>query len=86
MNCTPKVRQKTLEVHYYEQTFISREASYSFSSNQGNPIKRLSKDSHIHEGMILEWVRKYDLFGESGLQKQPNIRATSDFKEEVVRL
>ncbi|KAA6329116.1 hypothetical protein EZS27_022042 [termite gut metagenome] len=53
---------------------------------KGNPIKRLSKDSHIHEGMILEWVRKYDLFGESGLQKQPNIRATSDFKEEVVRL
>ncbi|KAA6325750.1 hypothetical protein EZS27_025070, partial [termite gut metagenome] len=54
--------------------------------NKGKPIKRLSKDSHIREGMLLEWVRKYDLFGESGLQKQPNIRATPDFKEEVVRL
>ncbi|KAA6331386.1 hypothetical protein EZS27_020002 [termite gut metagenome] len=54
--------------------------------HKGKPIKRLSKDSHIREGMLLEWVRKYDLYGEVGLQKQPNIRATSDFKEEVVRL
>jgi transposase len=54
--------------------------------NKGKPIKRLSKDCHIREGMLLEWVRKYALYGEAGLQKQPNIRATSDFKEEVVRL
>jgi hypothetical protein len=42
--------------------------------NKGKPIKRLSKDSHIREGMLLEWVRKYDLYGEAGLQKQPNVR------------
>jgi transposase len=51
----------------------------------GKPILRLSRELHIREGMILEWVRKYDLYGESGLLKQPNVRATSDFKEEVVR-
>ncbi|KAA6300424.1 MAG: hypothetical protein EZS26_003435 [Candidatus Ordinivivax streblomastigis] len=54
--------------------------------NKGKPIKRLSKDLHIREGMILEWVRKYALYGEAGLHKQPNIRATPDFREEVVRL
>jgi len=33
----------------------------------------------------MEWVRKYDLYGDIELLKQPNIRATSDFKEEIVR-
>jgi transposase len=40
----------------------------------------------MREGMILEWVSKYDLYGECGLQKQPNIRATPELKEKVVRL
>lgn len=52
----------------------------------GKPILRLSRERRIREGMILEWVRKYDLYGESGLLKRPNIRATADFKEEVVRI
>lgn len=52
----------------------------------GKPILRISRELHIREGMILEWVRKYDLYGESGLLKQPNLRATSDFKEEIVRI
>lgn len=53
---------------------------------KGKPILRISREHHIREGMILEWVRKYDLYGESGLLKQPNVKATPDFKEEVVRL
>ncbi|MEJ5964436.1 helix-turn-helix domain-containing protein [Pedobacter immunditicola] len=53
---------------------------------KGKPILRISRERHIGEGMILEWVRKYDLYGESGLLKQPNIKPTPDFKEEVVRL
>lgn len=53
---------------------------------KGKPILRISRDLHIREGMILEWVRKYNLHGERGLLKQPNVKATSDFKEEVVRL
>lgn len=51
----------------------------------GKPILQISRKLNIREGMILEWVRKYDLYGESGLLKQPNVRATADFKEEVVR-
>jgi len=53
---------------------------------KGMPILRISRERHIREGMILEWVRKYDLNGESGLLKQPNVKPTLDFKEEVVRL
>ncbi|KAA6322676.1 hypothetical protein EZS27_027802 [termite gut metagenome] len=56
-----------------------------FQVKTGAPILHISRDYHIREGMILEWVRKYDRYGESGLHKQPNIRATSEFKEEVVR-
>lgn len=52
----------------------------------GKPIRWISRERHIREGMILEWVRKYDLYGESGLLKQPYVRATADFKEEVVRI
>lgn len=52
----------------------------------GIPIRCISQASHIGEGMILEWVRKYDFYGESGLRKRPNIRATANFKEEIVRL
>jgi len=52
----------------------------------GTPILRISRERHIREGMILEWVRKYDLDGERGLLKVPNIKPTPDFKEEVVRL
>ena len=52
----------------------------------GKPIKRISDEHHIREGMILEWVRKYDRYGEHGLRKQPNIKATPEFKEEVVRI
>ena len=54
--------------------------------NNGKPILRISRERHIREGMILAWVRKYNLHGEKGLLKQPNIRATPDFKEEVVRI
>lgn len=53
---------------------------------KGKPILRISRELHIRHGMILEWVRKYDLYGESGLLKQPNIKPTPNFKEEVVRL
>src|ERR1700744_6084369 len=53
---------------------------------KGKPILRISRERHIREGMILEWVRKYDLYGESGLLKQPKVKATPDLKEEVVRL
>jgi transposase len=52
----------------------------------GKSIHSLWCETHIKERTILEWVRKYDLYGECGLQKQPNIRATPELKEKVVRL
>src|SRR5690606_16298074 len=53
--------------------------------NSGKPILRISRELRIREGMILEWVRKYNLYGERGLLKQTIVRATADFKEEIVR-
>lgn len=52
----------------------------------GKSIHSLWRETHIKERTILEWVRKYDLYGECGLRKRPNIVATPEFKEEVVRL
>lgn len=51
----------------------------------GKPILRISRECHIREGMILEWVRKYDRYGEQGLHKQPRINATPEVKEELVK-
>ncbi|MBF0647926.1 helix-turn-helix domain-containing protein [Dysgonomonas sp. GY75] len=56
-----------------------------FQVKNGKPILQISRECHIRQGMILEWVRKYDGYGRQGLHKQPNIRATPEFKEEVVR-
>ena len=53
---------------------------------KGMPILRISRERHVREGMILEWVRKYDYYGEIGLLKQPKVKPTPEFKEEVVRL
>lgn len=52
----------------------------------GNPIRRLSREHGLHEDKILEWVRKYNMYGEDGLKKQPNTRASGELKEELVRL
>jgi len=52
----------------------------------GKPILQLSRECHICDKMISEWFLKYNHYGEKGLHKQPNIRATAEFKEEIVRL
>ena len=52
----------------------------------GRPIRELARENHLKEGKVLEWARKYDRYGESGLKRQPNIRATGEIKEELVRL
>lgn len=53
---------------------------------RGKPIRVLSREYGLHENKILEWVRKYDIYGESGLRKRPKIKATGALKEELVRL
>ena len=52
---------------------------------KGIPIAHLSREHKLNETKILEWVRKFDLYGEEGLKKQPNIKATQEFKREIVR-
>ena len=37
----------------------------------GKPIRELARENHLKEGKVLEWVRKYDRYGESGLKRQP---------------
>lgn len=53
---------------------------------QGEAIAHLSKEYHINETQILAWVRMWDRYGRSGLEKQPHCRATPALKEKVVRL
>ena len=55
-------------------------------ANEGKPVRLLSRKYSLHETKILEWVRKYDKYGQEGLKKQPKIKATGEFKEKLVRL
>lgn len=68
-----------------ERTFEERLDIVSLVQS-GKPIKQLSKERGLHETKILEWVRKYARYGELGLKRQPNIRATGNIKEKLVRL
>lgn len=52
---------------------------------QGTPISQLSREYCLHADKILEWIRKYDLYGEEGLRKRPNVKASGVFKEGLVR-
>ncbi len=51
----------------------------------GKPIRQLSREYGLHENKILEWVRKYDLYGDDGLKKQPNVKASGKYREELAR-
>lgn len=52
----------------------------------GKSIHCIAREGHIREGMIIEWVKKYNLYGESGLKKRSSVKASPDLKEEIVRL
>lgn len=49
-------------------------------------IAHLSKEYHINETQILAWVRMWDKYGRSGLEKQPHCQPTVELKEQVVRM
>ena len=51
----------------------------------GIPLRELSRSYQIDVKILREWVRKYDLYGEQGLKKQSNTRATGQIKELLVR-
>lgn len=67
-----------------KRTFEER-LSIVRKAKKGIPIARLSREHKLNEAKILEWVRKFDLYGDEGLKKQPNIKATPEFKREIVR-
>lgn len=52
----------------------------------GKPISQLYRELGLHENKILEWVRRYDKYGAENLAKRTKIKATGDFKEQMVRL
>ncbi len=54
--------------------------------NQGESIAHLSKEYRIDGTQILAWVRMWDKYGRSGLEKQPHCRPTTELKKTVVRL
>ncbi len=54
-------------------------------AKEGKPIRQLAREYGLHENKILEWVRKYDLYGDDGLKKQPKTKANGDYKEKLVR-
>lgn len=54
--------------------------------NQGESIAHLSEEYHINKTQILAWVRMWNRYGRSGLEKQRHTRATPEFKEKIVRL
>ncbi len=52
----------------------------------GCPISVLSRIHRLDHKMLLEWVRKYDRYGEAGLIDPPSRRISPEIKEEAVRL
>lgn len=54
-------------------------------AKEGKPIRQLSREYGLHENKILEWVRKYDLYGDDGLKKQPKTKTSGKYKEKLVR-
>ena len=47
---------------------------------------QLAREYGLKQTKIIEWVRKYARYGKEGLTRQPNICATGEIKEELVRL
>ena len=52
---------------------------------QGVSLNHLCNIHKLDRKMLREWVRKYELYGESGLCKQPKIKVSAEIKEEAVR-
>ena len=52
----------------------------------GIPLGRLAFEYNLDRKMVREWLRKYELYGESGLQKQGNVKATYEIKREAALL
>lgn len=69
---------------YRKHSFESKLNLVSKLKN-GVPFRDLSRSYQIDMMMLREWVRKYDLYGEEGLKKQLNTKATGQLKEQIVK-
>lgn len=52
---------------------------------QGYGSSTISRQLCVEESTVLRWINKYNALGESALSKQPNVRATPEFKIKLVR-
>lgn len=85
MNRPLKVRQITFRGLFMARSFEER-LNVVLQAKEGKPIRTFSREYSLHETKIMEWVRKYDKYGQDGLKKQPNIKASGELKERLVRL
>ena len=80
LNCTPKVRHKTLGVFFMKYSYEQRLIIVS-RVKQGEAISHLSKEYHINGTQIFAWVRMCDKYGHSGLEQQPYCRPMVKLKK-----
>jgi len=69
---------------YKKHSFESK-LNFVSKIRSGVPINELTRSFQIDHTMLLEWVRRYDLYGEQGLKKQHNTKATGQLKEQIVK-
>lgn len=55
-------------------------------AKNGESLSSLSIKYNLDRKMLREWLRKYDLYGEGGLQKQPYVVFSAPLKEEIVKI
>lgn len=86
MKWTPKVGQKNFwGLLFMARHTLEEKLSIVFQIKKGIPIRAIALEHHMCSKMITEWLRKYDLYGKSGLQKGSIIRPGSELKEKIVR-
>lgn len=85
MYCPPKVRHKTFRFYFMKYSYEEKLLIVN-RLHGGESICHLSKEYHISKTQLLAWVRMWDRYGRSGLEKQRPTQATPEFKEKIVRL
>lgn len=69
----------------YRKNNFESKLNFVSKVKNGVSLSELSRSYQIDIKMLREWVRKYNLYGDQGLKKQSNTRATGEIKEESVR-
>jgi len=85
MNCTPKVRHKTLGVQFFMRHSFEEKLNIVSKVKVGHSIKSLGRAFGICPKDIRMWVRRYDKYGEFGLNRKKNASLSGTEKEILVR-